>query len=142
MKFGDMKFRNAAISILFGAALSVPAGFALADGDGPPAAYGEARPSEAVLDSIDTMIAWAQAELDEHVGEGLYKDHAEDRALVEAMLERARQLRKSGDAVKGTEALSYYFAAEATARYAARMPHLLEDRLEEQAEHKGGQHRH
>lgn len=135
-----MKYRKMLLSIAVCAALAAPAANALADDDGPRAAYREAKPAEAVLESIDTMIAWAQAELDEHVGEGLYKDHAEDKALVEAMIERARELRKSGEAAKGADALSYYFAAEATARYAARMPHLLEDRLEDEAERGHGHH--
>lgn len=124
------------------------AGAALADEVGPPPAYLDPDHAANVVEQIDALILWARGELVEHEGEGLYEDRPEDKALVEAMIERAQALRTSGDkaaaAGKRTEALSYYFAAEATARYAARMPHLLEDRLEDEAEaghgHAHGHH--
>lgn len=121
------------------------AGPAPADEAGPPPAYlDDPRPAK-VVEQIDALILWARGELAEHEGEGLYRDRAEDKALVEAMIERAQALREAGDAAgaagRQTEALSYYFAAEATARYAARMPHLLEDRLEK-AEAGHGHHHH
>lgn len=109
-------------------------GAALAHDAGPPPAYLDAHADKAVLEQIDNFILWAESELAEHEGEGLYDGHAQERELALAMIERVRALRSAGDeagrAGRKTEALSYYFAAEATARYAAQMPHLLEDRLE------------
>lgn len=134
-----MKLRVIAVGMMCAACFTGLSGAALAHDAGPPPAYIDARPDKAVLEQIDNLILWAESELAEHDGEGLYKGHAEEKTLVLSMIERARALRSTGDeaarAGRKTEALSYYFAAEATARYAAQMPHLLEDRLEADADH-------
>ncbi len=129
-----MKHKVIAVGIACVAYFAGLPGAALAHDAGPPPAYLDAQADKAVLEQIDNLILWAEGELAEHEGEGLYEGHAEERDLVLTMIQRARALRSAGDdagrAGRKVEALSYYFAAEATARYAAQMPHLLEDRLE------------
>ncbi|MDR2877532.1 MAG: hypothetical protein LBV36_05780, partial [Chromatiales bacterium] len=77
-----MKCKGIWLSGLLGIVLAAPMSVALADGDGPPPSYREASSAEVAIEAIDTMITWAKSELEEHVGEGLYKGRDEDKALV------------------------------------------------------------
>ena len=94
--------------------------------------YAAKNPDEQMAKSVNTQLEWAHAELDEHIGEGLFKKRPADRQTIEDMLALAKELQgkaaaahKAGDAAK---ARLNYFAAEAVANYAARMPHMLEHR--------------
>lgn len=82
---------------------------------------------------MEGLNVWAEGELAEHEAEGLFKNRADEQAIIrrsialaKQMLVQARDAEKKGDTV--TARVNYY-AAEAIAGYAARMPHLLEDRL-------------
>lgn len=104
-----------------------------ADDSGLAFSYSEDNPAQAVVETIPGLIIWAEAELAEHQGEGLYKDLAIDEANTQTMITLAKEfeakgklLVENGDADK---ALPQFLAAEAIARYAAAMPHLLEDRV-------------
>lgn len=101
--------------------------------------YSEDNPATAVVETVPGLIIWAEAELAEHQGEGLYKDFAVDEANTQTMITLAKEfeakgklLVENGDADK---AIPQFLAAEAIARYAAAMPHLLEDRVLDGEEH-------
>ncbi len=107
---------------------------ARAGDEGPPLAYLQGLTPQKMNRHFDALLAWAAGELAEHGGEGVFADHPGEKAVIEEMLvlarhlmEQSRQAKAQGDAARA-RALAY--SAEATARYAARMPHLLEDRLE------------
>ncbi len=117
--------------ILLCAAL-IGAAAAYAEEEGPTMSYAAKNPDEQMVESVSAQLEWARGELDEHVGEGLFKKHPADRQLLEGMLALAKELQgkasaaqQAGDAVK---ARVHYHAAEAVANYAARMPHMLEHR--------------
>ncbi len=108
---------------------------AMAGDEGPDYAYGSKDNHQKVVSLIDGLLAWAEGELAEHELEGLYEDRPGEEQLVREMIARAKGLRQEGrDAEKSglaAQAQAYFYAAEATARYAANMPHLLEARLAE-----------
>jgi len=86
-----------------------------------------------VYSSVETLTTWAQGEYAEHENEGLFMRYPEDGgvisttiALVNELKQLAIKARAEGDE---TKARAYLFSAEATANYAAQMPHLLEDRI-------------
>ncbi|MFQ5486923.1 MAG: hypothetical protein ACE5ET_00570 [Gammaproteobacteria bacterium] len=106
-----------------------------AEESGPAFSYSLQRTVQEMPQQIDNLLAWARGELAEHTGEGLFEQHAEERQVIEEIIKLAASLQKqaktawdSGEKSKGR---ALYYAAEATARYAAQMPHMLEDRLEE-----------
>lgn len=110
-----------------------------ADDSGLAFSYSEDNPATAVIETVPGIIIWAEAELAEHQGEGLYKDLAIDEANTQTMITLAKEfeakgklLVENGDADK---AIPQFLAAEAIARYAAAMPHLLEDRVLDGEEH-------
>lgn len=117
---------------------------ALADDDEslPPFTYGSMENYQKVAAIADSYLKMADGELAEHELEGLFKDRPDDQKLIRAMiaeaqalLQQGQQAEKAGDAFK---AQIYYHSAEATAYYAAYMPHLLESRLEQEK----GNHKH
>lgn len=95
--------------------------------------YSEPDPATAVVETVPGLIIWAEAELAEHQGEGLYKDLAIDEANTQAMIFLAKEFQAKGKLLVENgdtdKALPQFLAAEAIARYAAAMPHLLEDRV-------------
>jgi hypothetical protein len=86
-----------------------------------------------VAESIAAMQAWAEGEYEEHKGEGLFTKHPSEGQLIQDMLAVSKELLAKAEAAKtaGDTAKShaYYYSAEATAQYAARMPHMLEHRI-------------
>lgn len=86
-----------------------------------------------VAEAIAAMQAWAEGEYEEHKGEGLFTKHPAEGQLIQDMLAVSRELQAKAEAAKtaGDTAKSraYYYSAEATAQYAARMPHILEHRI-------------
>lgn len=86
-----------------------------------------------VAEAIAAMQAWAEGEYEEHKGEGLFTKHPAEGQLIQDMLAVSKELQAKAEAAKtaGDTAKSraYYFSAEATAQYAARMPHMLEHRI-------------
>lgn len=112
-----------------------------ADEDDPaiPYSYSNETPQKAVIEAVPGLISWAEAELDEHREEGLYRHQAIEEANTQAMISIAKELFakgkllvENGDADKAT---SQFLAAEAVARYAAQMPHLLEARVHDDEHH-------
>ena len=98
-----------------------------------PFSYSDENPAKAVVETVPGLIIWAEAELIEHQGEGLYKNLPIDEANTQTMIfiakeleAKARLLLEHGETDK---AIPQFLAAEAVARYAAAMPHLLEDRV-------------
>ncbi len=96
-----------------------------------PSAY------ESVAESIESLSIWAKSEYQEHESEGLFKKYPNDGLVITETLNLTEVLKKlaakamrNGDDAK---AKAYLFSAEATANYAANMPHMLEERLEKQA---------
>ena len=104
-----------------------------ADDNTLPFSYAEGNPAKAVVETVPGIIIWAQAELAEHRGEGLYKNLAIDEANTQTMIIIAKELEAKGKLLlehgEANKALPQFLAAEAVARYAAAMPHLLEDRV-------------
>jgi len=91
-----------------------------------------AQPASKPAEAVAAMQAWAEGERQEHEAEGLFKTHPDAGRLVLDMLTVSKELEgqaqaaeRAGDAAR---ARAYYHSAEATAYYAARMPHLLEER--------------
>ena len=104
-----------------------------ADDAAPAFSYAEEDPTKAVIETIPGLIIWAGAELAEHQGEGLYKERAIDETNTQTMISIAKELEAKGKLLlahgETDKALPQFLAAEAVARYAATMPHLLEDRV-------------
>lgn len=91
-----------------------------------------------VTDKASALFAWAEAEYAEHEEEGLFKRFPQDGKTIQATLNLAKEFKNR--AVKAmadgdtTGANALLFAAEATAYYATKMPHLLEKRIESQTQ--------
>jgi len=92
---------------------------------------------ESVTESIDSLSVWAKSEYLEHESEGLFEKHPNDGNVIKETLSLTKELKKLAAKAKAdgnyAKAKAYLFSAEATANYAASMPHMLEDRLEKQA---------
>ncbi len=106
-----------------------------AEESGPAFSYTLQRSIQEMPQQIDNLLTWARGELAEHTGEGLFEEHAEEKQVIEEMIQLADSLQKqakaawdSGEKIKSR---ALFYAAEATARYAANMPHMLEHRLKE-----------
>ena len=106
---------------------------ASADDEGPELSFSKPDVDQAVNGSIELLTTWARGEYAEHEGEGLFARYPQDGTvisetinLVHELQQLAKKARSKGDE---TKARAYLFSAEATARYAAQMPHLLEDRI-------------
>ena len=101
-----------------------------AEDEGPALSYGKQDAHGVVSHTIDTLVTWARGEYAEHDGEGLFERFPQEGALIRATIELAQQLKRdAANSADRAQAQAMLFAAEATARYAAAMPHLLEDRL-------------
>ena len=111
-------------------ATSLMTGISQADDEGPALSYGKHNADEKVSSTIDMLVTWAEGEYAEHQGEGLFERHPQEGALIRATIDLAKQLKQDATATSdSTHAKAMLYAAEAAARYAAQMPHLLEDRL-------------
>ena len=115
------------------AVICVIAPLSYADEAGPAPSFGDADAYAVVEKSVESLTAWAQGEYAEHDFEGLFTRQPKDGSVIKATISLAnefrllaKQARLNGDTVKAD---AYLFSAEATARYAAQMPHLLEQRL-------------
>ncbi len=108
-----------------------------ADDDGPQLSFAQQDAYSEVAKSVDMLTAWAKGEYVEH--KSIFSKHPKDDAVIKAtieLIEEFRQLsKKAKKAGDNNKALAYLFSAEATAHYAARMPHMLEERIEHK-EHK------
>lgn len=100
--------------------------------EGPALSYQAQNPEQEMAESVSVLIEWAQGEMEEHQGEGLFKGRPQDEQLIHDMIAFAKELRDKGAAAKKAgdmrKARVYYHSAESVAQYAARMPHMLEAR--------------
>lgn len=120
-------------SSLLALALSLSGTASHADEENIDFSYAKNATTAQLTQTVEGLSAWARGELAEHEMEGLFKNQADEQAIIKQSIELAAQLlaqaqeaEKQGDTVG---ARTHYYAAEAVARYAAHMPHLLEDRL-------------
>ncbi|MBL1261051.1 MAG: hypothetical protein COB33_011025 [Thiotrichaceae bacterium] len=128
------------IAAFVGASLVSIIPVALAESEEGTLSFSKQDAYHSVNNSIEMLTTWARGEYAEHEGEGLFTRHPEDGsvisatiALVNELKQLAAKARAEGDEMK---ARAYLFSAEATARYAAQMPHLLEDRLAKNAKQR------
>lgn len=86
-----------------------------------------------VVESIEATQAWAEGEYEEHKGEGLFIKHPAEGQLIQDMLAVSKELQTKAEAANSAgdtaKSRAYYYSAEAAAQYAARMPHMLEQRI-------------
>jgi hypothetical protein len=112
---------------------SLIAGAAVAEEDGAVLSYAGKDPDSKMAEAALSMQDWATGEYEEHKTEGLFQKYPQDGQLILDMLAVSREMQSKADAAKKAndmaKARAYYFSAEATAHYAARMPHLLESRV-------------
>lgn len=112
---------------------SLITGVALAEGDDAVLSYADKNPDSKMAAAVVSMQEWATSEYEEHKGEGLFQKYPADGQLILDMLAVSKEMQTKADAAKKAndmgKARAYYFSAEATAHYAARMPHLLEARV-------------
>lgn len=125
--------RNTRARIIIGVISLVLTGAVKAGEEGPALSYQAQNPEREMAESVSVLIGWAQGELEEHQGEGLFKGRPQDEQLIQDLIAFAKDLQDKGAAAKKTgdmrKARAYYHSAEASAQYAARMPHMLEARL-------------
>ncbi len=105
---------------------------AFADEEGPAFSFEQSNAYDDIEKNVDMLTVWAKGEYIEH--KAVFEKHPEDDsiinatiALVEELKQRSKQAKKAGEQNK---AQAYMLSAEATARYAAKMPHMLEERIE------------
>jgi len=107
--------------------------FAQASGAGPLPSFSQVAGYESIHENIDSLSMWAQGEYAEHEGEGLFDTHPNDGAVIKATLVLVEELKQQAERAKVRgeidKANALLLSAEATARYAAQMPHLLEKRI-------------
>ena len=124
--------QNTLALIIMGIVSLAFTGAASADDKGPPLSYQAQNPEREMAESVSILIGWAKGELLEHQNEGLFKDRPQDEQLIQDMIAFATELQDQGAAAKKAgdrrKSRMYYNAAEATAQYAALMPHMLEAR--------------
>ncbi len=98
----------------------------------PASGFSQALPYQALKENIETLSMWAKGEYAEHEHEGLFKSYPSDGHVIRATIKLIDELtRRAAQAeIHGNdeEARALLLSAEATARYAANMPHLLEAR--------------
>ncbi len=125
--------RNTRALIIIGVISLVLTGAVKAGEEGPALSYQAQNPEREMAQSASVLIEWAQGELEEHRGEGLFKDRPQDEQLIQDLIAFAKDLQDKGAAAKKAgdmrKARAYYHSAEAAAQYAARMPHMLEARI-------------
>lgn len=109
-------------------------GIAQAGDDGVAMSYAGKNADSVVTEAVVSMQDWAKGEYDEHKGEGLFEKYPAEGQLILDMMALSKELQGKAEQAKKAndmpKARAYYFSAEATAHYAARMPHMLEDRLD------------
>jgi hypothetical protein len=124
----------AILSSVMGATLSL----ALAEEEGIALSYTERDVDSKIAGNVSAMQAWAEGEYQEHEGEGLFKKYPKEGQLLLEMAKVSRELQAKAEAAKQAgeldKARAYYFSAEASSQYAARMPHMLEHSLETKQE--------
>ncbi len=123
----------AKLTFIFMCFLFTNIGIAHADDEGPNLSYTKTNPHDEVSTAIDNLTAWAEGELAEHEMEGLFGAYPDEQKLIRQTIDLAKQLKQQADRAKNQgdqlKARTFYYSAEATARYAANMPHMLEARL-------------
>ncbi|MCL5668426.1 MAG: hypothetical protein M1392_00130 [Gammaproteobacteria bacterium] len=131
MKRNTLK-RNTLALIIMGVIGLAFTGAVNAGEEGAALSYQAQNPEREMAQSVSGLIEWAQGELEEHQGEGLFKGRLQDEQLIQDMIAFAKELQAKGAAAKKAgdtrKARVYYHSAEAAAQYAARMPHMLEAR--------------
>ena len=104
-----------------------------ADDEGPALSFNKPDVYTSIDHSIEIFSDWARGEYAEHHGEGLFDKHSEDGEVIKDTLSVVDELKKLAAQAesRGDVAMAhaYLFSAEATARYAAVMPHMLEARI-------------
>lgn len=124
--------RNTLALIIMGVISLAFTGVANAGEEGPALSYQAQNPERGMAQSVNVLIEWAKGEMEEHQGEGLFKDRPQDEQLIQDLIAFAKELQAKGAAAKkagdARKARVYYHAAESAAQYAARMPHMLEAR--------------
>lgn len=122
--------RSVHMLIIMGVISLVFTGAVNAGEEGPPLSYHAQNPEREMAQSVSVLIEWAKGEMEEHQGEGLFKDRPQDEQLIQDLITFAKELQAKGAAAKKAgdmrKARVYYHAAESAAQYAARMPHMLE----------------
>lgn len=107
----------------------------VADDDGLALSYMQQDADTKVAENLSAMQGWAEGEYQEHAGEGLFKTYPAEGRLLNEMAAVSRELQAKAEAAKqageSDKARAYYYAAEAASQYAARMPHMFENRLKE-----------
>jgi len=130
-----MKKYHVALVVLMSLTVISPS-VAFAGDDGPALSFNKPDAYQNVNSSIELLATWARGEYAEHQGEGLFARYPDDGAVINATNALVNELKLLAARARGggdeAKARAYLFSAEATARYAAQMPHLLEDRLAEQ----------
>jgi len=118
--------------ILF-CSLHLAATAALAETVEIPFSYQQAHNYQSVKQSVMSLYQWAQGEYAEHQTEGLFSQYPSDGEVITTTLQvvtdllaQAELALQAGDTVKASALL---YSAEATAYYAAKMPHMLESRV-------------
>ncbi|MDH5301703.1 MAG: hypothetical protein OEW58_10110 [Gammaproteobacteria bacterium] len=111
---------------------------AYAENTNPDFSYGKADAYQRVSQAVDSLSQWADGEYQEHELEGLFQRYPQDALVIKSTLDLVNQLKQQATQAQAdgdqTRASALLFAAEATALYAANMPHLLEKRLDVQAQ--------
>lgn len=114
-------------------ALFLSGGMASADEVTPDWSFSQVAVHKQAMEKTEALFAWAEAEYTEHENEGLFEQYPDDGKTIKATLNLAKEFKANaakafaaGDKVNANALL---FAAEATAFYATKMPHLLEKRV-------------
>lgn len=98
--------------------------------------YSQVDADNKITGAVSSLQGWAEGEYQEHEAEGLFEKHPAEGRLIRNMIALSQELQAKAVAAKAAgdadKARAYYFSAEATAHYAATMPHLLEERLAQQ----------
>ena len=104
-----------------------------ADDEGPALSFSQPDTYNVVAKSVKMLSTWAQGEYVEH--QSLFTKHPKDNAVILATMALVKELTQLSKKAKASgdehKALAYLFSAEATARYAAILPHLLEERIKQ-----------
>ena len=126
-----MKHFVLALALLAGTGVVVTAPTHAAE-EGMALSFANKDADSKMAESIAAMQAWAEGEYEEHKGEGLFTKHRAEGQLIQDMLAVSKALQGKAEAAKtagdAAKSRAYYYSAEATAQYAARMPHMLEQR--------------
>lgn len=122
--------------VFLGGVLGVMLNPALADEKKhAPLSYAGEDADSKIAGAVVAMQDLAKGKYEAHKAEGLFEKHPAEGQLILEMVAVSRELQakaetagKAGDTAK---ARAYNFSAEATARYAAKMPHMLKARAQD-----------